>query len=290
MAKAAQYRFATAVGAIKTFFNENKQKVFSRQELEQIFRRQGSKWNLPISMNEDRFIKQLLSKEIITLREITFEGYIGKKECFTTPGFTVYGLAAALIKKSYLSHYTAVFLQGLTTQVPKTIYITFEQSKKRFVDRELKQEAIDQAFAKPQRKTGAKAVYEDFTLIVHTGMFTNRMGITHINEVPVTGLERTLIDIMVRPNYAGGVQAVVDAFKNAQPEVSLNKLIATLDNLNFIYPYHQALGFYLEKAGYEGKRIQVLRDRPKPFTFYLTYEMQETDYSRDWNLYYPKGM
>jgi hypothetical protein len=34
--------------------------------------------------------------------------------------------------------------------------------------------------------------------------------------IPVTNLERTLIDITVRPDYAGGVQNVLDAFRIAR--------------------------------------------------------------------------
>lgn len=152
------------------------------------------------------------------------------------------------------------------------------------------QDAIDNAFSKPQRKTGAKAIYQDFTFVIHNGMFTGRQGITQINHIPVTGIEHTLIDIMVRPGYAGGVHAVLEAFFKAADQVSLNKLIATLDNINFIYPYHQSLGFYLERAGYSGKKLDELRSRERPFTFYLTYDIQEKEYSKEWNLYYPKGM
>lgn len=283
-------RFTIAQSSIKSFFNSGAKKVFSEQELAVIFNDNRVIWNLPVSMTEDRFIKQLIKKELIQPQEIIFESYIGKKLRYTVEGYTVLQLAGSLVNKSYLSHYSAVYLNGLTTQVPKTIYITFEQSMKRKANSKLEQHAIDQAFSKPQRKTGAKAIFEDFTFVMLNGMFTKRQGITQINQIPVTSIERTLIDIMVRPSYAGGVYAVLEAYRKAEEQLSLNKLVAMLDNMNFIYPYHQALGFYLEKAGYMGKKLEELRNRAKPFTFYLTYDMVEKDYSRDWNLYYPRGM
>ncbi|RDC58682.1 type IV toxin-antitoxin system AbiEi family antitoxin domain-containing protein [Adhaeribacter pallidiroseus] len=195
-----------------------------------------------------------------------------------------------MVNKSYLSHYTAVFLNDLTNQVPKTIYVTFEQSKKAAGNSQLKQEAIDAAFSKPQRRALTEAKYGDFSFLILNGMNTGRTGIHTIENVPVTNLERTLIDITVRPSYAGGVYSVLEAYQNALPRISLNKLVATLDNLNFIYPYHQAVGFYLERAGYSGKKLENLRSRKKEFKFYLTYEIQEKDFSEDWQLYFPKGM
>ena len=45
------------------------------------------------------------------------------------------------------------------------------------------------------------------------GMFTDRLGLEKIRFakgelLDVTALERTLIDVTVRPNYAGGAKAV----------------------------------------------------------------------------------
>ena len=61
-----------------------------------------------------------------------------------------------------------------------------------------------------------------------------------------TNLERTLIDAAVRPVYAGGVFEVRKAYQLAKEKVSVNRLAALLQKLNYIYPYHQAIGFYLE--------------------------------------------
>ena len=84
-------------------------------------------------------------------------------------------------------------------------------------------------------------------------MFANLAGIYTLDKIPRTTLERTLIDITVRPIYSGGVNAVLDAYKKSIGKVSVKKIIAILDTINFIYPYYQAVGFYLEKAGYKGK-------------------------------------
>jgi hypothetical protein len=283
-------RFIVAESSIKSFFRGNSKKVFKKSHLEEVLTEKRLLWNLPDSMNVDKFLEKLLDRNILFLKEISFDGYLAKKERYVAEDASVFQIAVSLANKSYLSHYSAIYLHGLTTQVPKTIYISFEQSKKIKIERKLEQHAIDNAFTKPQRKTIASTVYEGYTFLMHNGMYSNRTGVYTANDLPVTNIERTLIDITVRPGYAGGVSSVLDAYRKSIDRISINKITAILDNLDFIYPYHQSVGFYLEKAGYDIKKLEVLRKRPMPFNFYLTYEMSETDYSNDWKLYYPKGM
>jgi hypothetical protein len=73
--------------------------------------------------------------------------------------------------------------------------------------------------------------------------------------------------------------------------VSVNRLTALLSKLGYVYPYHQAIGFYLEKAGsYRDAQVTLLERIEMSFDFYLTHQMKETEYSPRWRLYYPKGL
>lgn len=245
---------------------------------------------MPVSLNEQRFIERLLTQKILEYAEIQFEGYAGDKERFIVPGTSPFAVAARINSKAFLSHYTAVFLLGLTTQVPKVIYISVEQSKKNTQKRRLTQLEIDEAFSRPQRQAGSRAIYKDYMLIVLAPKFSNRIGVTTAGGLPVTGLERTLIDCTVRPAYAGGVTAVLDLYRRALPDLSLNKLLATIETMDFIYPYHQAIGYYLEKAGYSSQQLAEVRQIPQELDFYLTYDMRKTAYAKNWRLYYPLGM
>ncbi|SDY94231.1 type IV toxin-antitoxin system AbiEi family antitoxin domain-containing protein [Hymenobacter psychrophilus] len=283
-------RFSIAEARIRAFFKQSPTKVFTKVDLVGVLEEYRSTWNLALATNDKKFTDLLVKREILRKVQIDFDGYVPSKDLYVSDDAPVYQIAAASVHKSYLSHYSAVWLNGLTTQVPKIIFVTFEQSKKHNIYRELEQDAIDRAFSRPQRRSGSIADYSDYAFVALNGSFTNRSGVTTINNVPVTNIERTLIDITVRPNYAGGVHAVLDAYKNAMNRISINKLIATLDNINFIYPYFQAVGFYLEKAGYKGKKIDELKARKKVFNFYLTYEIEVKDYSPEWMLYFPKGL
>ena len=106
----------------------------------------------------------------------------------------------------------------------------------------------------------------------------------------ITNIERTLIDATVRPVYAGGVAQVAEAFRAAAGRLSVNRIAAYLRKLRFTYPYHQSIGFYLERAGtYKASQIELLREFPVEFDFYLTYQMRDPDYNKRWRLYVPKG-
>ena len=283
-------RFYIVESSIKSFFTDGEIKVFSEVELGIILEEKRTLWNLPISMTTGKFIDKLLNSNILLKKEITFDKSISKKERYIIADASIFQIAISLISKSYLSHYSAAFILGLTNQIPKTIYISFEQSKKNVIRSVLQQDAIDLAFSKEQRISGAVASYEDYTFLVHNGMYANRVGIYSLNNTSVTNIERTLVDITVRPNYAGGISSVLDIYRKAIDKISINKLVAILDKLNFIYPYHQSIGFYLEKAGFDTNKLKVLRERKMDNKFYLTYQIEEKEYDETWKLYYPKGI
>jgi predicted transcriptional regulator of viral defense system len=285
-------RFFIAEASIKNYFlRDHPARVFTWDALHDIFQEFRGLWNLPVNMSTEKFIARLAASGILTKEEIPFEGYAGHKERYVVEGTTPFQLAVGLRPRSFLSHYSAVFLNGFTTQVPKVIYVSAEQSAKMSQPRgEPDQQDIDTAFAGPQKKTGARAPYKEYTIALLSPKASGRIGVTTIDNLSVTGPERTLIDITVRPAYAGGAQAVLDAYRSALPVINMNKLLATLETMDFVYPYHQAIGFYLERAGYEKKKVDELRVLPRTLDFYLNYELSDPAYSAEWRLYYPQGM
>ena len=148
-------------------------------------------------------------------------------------------VALSLLPNSYLSHYSALFLNDLTNNVPKEIFINREQTKKP-VDPEnmLTQKKIDYAFNRPMRKTNQIATfqYQEREYLVHmlNGKQTGNLGVISkktpqlSRKVRVTNLERTLIDCVVRPSYSGGPEEIMSAFERAAEDISVNRLIGNL--------------------------------------------------------------
>lgn len=160
----------------------------------------------------------------------------------------------------------------------------------------LHQDNIDKAFERPMRTTNQIAKVKDsiYSTYFLNGKNVSGVGVVELDhnnsKVKITNLERTLIDITVRPAYAGGVNEVLDAYILAKDKISTNKLIATLKKLDYIYPYHQSIGFYMERAGYNVQTLILLEKLPIKYNFYLTYQMKKKLYSDRWHLFFPEEL
>jgi hypothetical protein len=195
---------------------------------------------------------------------------------------------------AYLSHATAMYLHKLSLQHERTIYVNAEQSPKP-QSGSLTQDAIARAFAREQRRSNLIYQYKNWTLVFLEGKYTAGLGVVDQSGpsgelLQVTGLERTLIDIVVRPSYAGGISQILGAYKAAKAKLSVDLLLKTLKKLDYLYPYHQAVGFYMAGAGYPAAQYEKLRKVSVRFDFYLAHNIAATAYDPYWRLYYPKEL
>lgn len=289
-----QTRFDIAKKDIVALFNKNPSKIYTFNEITQILKSNKEFWRLPASLGVHNFIKLLTAKT--QLKEVTFEfSTIALSRYVWSRKMPILPVALSLKPDSYFTHYTAMYIHDLTEQMPKAIYLNLEQSKKVDQDVELQQQNIDKAFLRPPRISQNIARYADYSIYLLSGKHTGRLGVIEYRDAEeerlyVSDIERTLIDIAVRPSYSGGVFEVLKAYERAAGNISINKLSATLAGLNYIYPYHQVVGFYLEKTGrYREAQIKLLEQFEIKYDFYLTHQMKETEYSKRWKLYYPKN-
>lgn len=286
-------RFQIAKNDIIATFEKSQKGVFTYGDISRILQENQQFWRLPISLTTEKFIEQLISHTKLKKYRLSFPYRTIVR--FSWGDLSAFGLALNLEENAYFTHYTAMFLHNLTEQIPKTIYVNHEQREKRVGDSALLQSNIDRAFVKRDRVTSSIAQFGEHKICLLNGKFTNRLGVIEMTtpeneKVMVTDIERTLIDITVRPSYSGGIYEVLEAYRRAVDKVSVNKLAAMLKKLGYIYPHHQAIGFYLEKAGvYSESQIQLLRKLDMKHDFYLMHEMKDKQYSKEWKLYYPRG-
>lgn len=287
-------RFKIAKKDIISHLESLDQKVFKHSDIDKILTQNREFWRLTQDTTTRMFTKFLFDEGFLKEHKINFPNrseirYVWKEA-------SDYEIIQSLRPKSYFTHFTAMFLHGLTLQIPKTVYLNYEQVKKKNLYPELAQNRIDYAFRRPCRVSNTIAEFGDKRICLLNGKNTGHAGVIDFEEqdgttLRVTNIERTLIDIVVRPVYSGGVHNVIDAFRNAKDKVSINKLAALLSTIGYIYPYHQAIGFYLERSNvYSEKQIMLIEGFEKNFNFYLTHQMKEKEYSERWKLFFPKGL
>jgi len=278
------------------YFTKIPQSVLTPEQIEEILEERKQPWGLANSVTVSKFIAFLVKKTKLREVEIKFPSTLIRNFYRYSWGeASPIAIAASLKPEYYFSHYTAMFAHQLTEQVPKILYLTWQQPEKARIIRPLEQKKINWAFDQRPRISENIAPCNDHQICILYGMHTGSLGIIQSQgpegeQIRVTNVERTLIDITVRPFYAGGVSEVLKAFKLAKDQVSINKLAVILKKIGYVYPYHQAIGFYLEKSGvYKESAIKIFRKMNMNYDFYLTYQMKDKNYSKDWRLFYPKG-
>jgi hypothetical protein len=214
---------------------------------------------------------------------------------FTWGQASLYTIILSLKKDLHFTHHTAAYLHGLLDKVPEGLFATVEQGPKKS-NFQLSQLDIDNAMSRPQRITRNVARFGRHKIYLLNGKHTDNTGVmegemTSGEKIPVTDLERTLIDITVRPDYAGGTFKVLETYRRAAKSVSCEKIVTYLNKINYVYPYYQCIGFYMETSkAYTLNQINIIRTINRDFDFYLSHEILNSEYSERWKVFYPIEM
>jgi predicted transcriptional regulator of viral defense system len=291
-------RFRVARQAIDAHIDQIGSDIFTRDGIESILGQNRKNWSLPQTATVGEFIDFLVSDSHLTVLPFKFPSLTTNRYVWRKA--PILEVIATLRPRSFFCHYTAVKAHGLTMSVPKMIYVNAEQPGRSNAGGRLRQPAVNVAFFRPQRLSKNIATVGDYQVCMLSGQNTNNLGVETF-EVPdiysddlatvrMTNIERTLIDIAVRSSYSGGVFEVLDAYTEAAPLVSVKRMVDYLNQMRFVYPYHQAIGYLMEKSGaYKSRDIDLLRGFSRSIDFFLTHNIRDGDFIADWRLTVPKG-
>jgi len=279
---------------IITFFDNRDQRIFRKREISQILRQKNKDWHIPDTMTVNEVTSFLEDNSKLKKIELRFPK---RNEVLYSWGeVDIFHIAMKLKPRAYLSHFAAMSIHNLTDQIPKTIYLNSEQQAKPAVAGNLEQSRIDNAFKAKPRVSNRVANIGDYRICLLNGKHTSNLGVvdgvldTNFS-VRITNLERTLIDIVVRPFYAGGVFEVLEAYRRAGGKFRVSELVEMLRELAYTYPYHQAIGFYMDRSGsYSEDELKLLMEPGFEYDFYLTHQIKDPEYSERWRLFFPKGL
>lgn len=275
-------------------FEAAPRRVFWGGDIGEILEQNRAFWRLSSHTGLVKFIEFLIEKGDLHVKEIVPVNHdISKIYRYIWGEASPFEVALSLKRDAYLCHGTAIAVHGLNDQIPQRMYLNKEQSPKPGSGR-LTQAGIDRAFANKQRETRLIYRFDETEVAIVWGKNTGNLEVIDMNyggaNLRVTSIERTLIDIAVRPAYAGGPLQVLAAYRGAIEKASVGVLIATLRKLEYIYPFHQAIGFYMERAGYPESKYARLKELGLEFDFYLSYGVKDPEYVPNWRLYIPRGL
>lgn len=269
--------------------HENKT-FFTYMQISGILDSNRDRWDLPQKTTTPDFIKFLISEQIVSYDEFQFPHKTIHR--YTFEKVSIFKMASSLFKGSFLSHHTAALFHNLTSTDIGEIYVNKEQSDKGNNSSEINQSNILKAFSNNMRRSNNYAAFNHKKIFLLNGKYTADLGveIDLETDIRVTSIPRTLIDITVRPLYCGGPELILEIFQKAKGRFLVKDLAILLEKINYSYPYHQSIGFYLDKANYPIEDVRIFKEMNKEYDFYLTYKMVNPLFDKDWRIYFPKTL
>jgi predicted transcriptional regulator of viral defense system len=251
----------------------------------------------------DNFITAMENEDIIQVH--TVEARNGRKipvYC-SAPMSEVdaYELVTCALPDGYFANLTAIYHHALTNQVPNSVYWCHETlvPRKRKSPERLSDTRIRSAFLKPHRHTSFVIQHNQHEILITAGARGSDHGVEQIlhKHSPctvgsrVTCIERTLIDAVVSPHYNGGVMSLCDYFRAAQSKLDIARMLDIYQKLDFVYPYAQSIGFFLEHCGMAQQAQELRSAYPPRQRFYVDHDAKTTwAYDKRWMVFYPKGL
>lgn len=213
----------------------------------------------------------------------------------------IYSAAHHLAPKGYYCNITSIYYHGLTNQVPSVVYMCKESigNAPRSRPDKLSDFQIRKVFIKGPRLS--KQIYQNdqgkVVLIAREkGSDIGVIALPHSHttfpaDSRITSLERCLIDAVVAPHYNGGLPSLMEFFENAADQLDVKKIVQLYQHSEFLYPFHQSLGFFLAHSGQKQAADLLYDTLPPTNRFFVDRAAKSTwKYNKRWQVHYPEWL
>jgi hypothetical protein len=164
---------------INDFFNNADAWAFTEFRLYDIIDRSRLKWGLSHDKG-GKYIIDYLKKRNLLFTNLFRDKTNKEKEIYSWKTQEDFTVISGLKSDSFFCYYSALYLHGLTQQIPKTFYLNAEHSSDssgRSDGPDITQEAIDGAFANEQRKSSISYSLNEKKIIITNGKRTGKLGV-----------------------------------------------------------------------------------------------------------------
>ncbi len=177
-------------------------------------------------------------------------------------------IATHLVRPSAISHFSAFHIHELTDQIPQIVYVSTPTGS-----------------SLPRVHAGELFSYKGVRYQFISVRKDHFFGIEHVwigeAQIPVTDLERTLLDGLIKPKYCGGFMEVLHAFTTRNFDIKkITEYALRLDA-----SVAKRLGWVLEKIGHRGEALTSLSTLPlKGFVKLDTSGEKIGPYNKRWHI------
>lgn len=237
------------------------------------------------SLTQNDFYLKLLDDGLvahtITIRDIEKIRYTLNKE------FNIYDFVYSLEKNGFFSMFTSLNIQGLTNFRDNFIFISKERMKRvNFKSKDITQEAIDKAFTNKPRRTKAYATIYNYNIVILESNNTQEIGIIKYKGYKISSINRAFVEIISNIQYSKTPDDVIYEFKNLKDKLDINEIFNIIEKFDFVYPYYQLAGYYLEKIGFLKEELSKFFNKKTDLIFYTIKNKEKYTLDEYWAIKY----
>ncbi|MDS1314495.1 hypothetical protein [Aliarcobacter butzleri] len=237
------------------------------------------------SLTQNDFYLKLLDDGLvahtITIRDIEKIRYTLNKE------FNIYDFVYSLEKNGFFSMFTSLNIQGLTNFRDNFIFISKERMKRvNFKSKDITQEAIDKAFTNKPRRTKAYATIYNYNIVILESNNTQEIGIIKYKGYKISSINRVFVEIISNIQYSKTPDDVIYEFKNLKDKLDINEIFNIIEKFDFVYPYYQLAGYYLEKIGFLKEELSKFFNKKTDLIFYTIKNKEKYTLDEYWGIKY----